>query len=231
MTSQELIQRLRENLNGKVIDCWEPRDGRVFVKVAPSDIVSACNYIFNTLGARYMTTCATDDRWRTGKFTITHFFSLDSDKLFLSVRAEVDAENPVLPSITLLIPGAEWAEREQQDLVGVKFEGHPDPRRLVLPDDFPPDLYPLRKDYPYNYRPEPDSRGKVPMKEPPKDATVVAVGPFFPVLEEPAYFRLFVDGETVIGCDYRGFYNHRGIEKLGDSKLTFNQIVFLAERI
>jgi Ni,Fe-hydrogenase III large subunit len=50
-------------------------------------------------------------------------------------------------------------------------------------------------------------------------------------LKEPAYFRLFVEGEQVVGCDYRGFYVHRGIEKLGDSVLTYNQIPFLAERI
>jgi len=60
---------------------------------------------------------------------------------------------------------------------------------------------------------------------------VVPIGPFFPVLKEPAYFRLFVEGEQVVGCDYRGFYVHRGIEKLGDSVLTYNQIPFLAERI
>jgi len=60
---------------------------------------------------------------------------------------------------------------------------------------------------------------------------VVPIGPYFPVLKEPAYFRLFVEGEQVVGCDYRGFYVHRGIEKLGDSVLTYNQIPFLAERI
>jgi len=57
------------------------------------------------------------------------------------------------------------------------------------------------------------------------------MGPFFPVLEEPASFRLFVEGETIVGCDYRGFYNHRGIEKLGDSVLTYDKIPFVAERI
>ncbi len=46
---------------------------------------------------------------------------------------------------------------------------------------------------------------------------MLPIGPFFPVLEEPSYWRLFVEGETIVGCDYRGFYNHRGIEKLGDS--------------
>ena len=54
---------------------------------------------------------------------------------------------------------------------------------------------------------------------------------FFPPLDEPANWRLFVEGERIVGCDYRGFYNHRGIEKLGDSVMTYDKIPFLAERI
>ena len=69
------------------------------------------------------------------------------------------------------------------------------------------------------------------MREPPKGASVVPLGPFFPVLEEPSYWRMFVEGETIVGCDTRLFYNHRGIEKLGDSVLTYGQIPYLAERI
>jgi Ni,Fe-hydrogenase III large subunit len=69
------------------------------------------------------------------------------------------------------------------------------------------------------------------MREAPAGASVIPMGPFYPVLEEPAYWRLFVEGETIVGCDTRLFYNHRGIEKLGDSVLTYNQIPSLAERI
>jgi Ni,Fe-hydrogenase III large subunit len=69
------------------------------------------------------------------------------------------------------------------------------------------------------------------MKMPQSTASVVPLGPFYPVLEEPVYFRVFVEGEEIVDCDYRGFYNHRGIEKLGDSALTYNQVAFLAERI
>ncbi len=72
-------------------------------------------------------------------------------------------------------------------------------------------------------RPRPRAWRRV-LKQPPEGASVLPIGPFFPVLEEPSYWRLFVEGETVVGCDYRGFYNHRGIEKLGDSVLTYNEI-------
>jgi Ni,Fe-hydrogenase III large subunit len=67
--------------------------------------------------------------------------------------------------------------------------------------------------------------------EAPEGTTVFPMGPFYPTLEEPAYFRLFLDGERVVGSDYRGFYNHRAIEKLGDSELNYNQIPFVAQQI
>jgi Ni,Fe-hydrogenase III large subunit len=49
---------------------------------------------------------------------------------------------------------------------------------------------------------------------------VVPFGPFHPTLDEPAHFRLYVEGEMVRGCEYRGFMVHRGIEKLAESVLT-----------
>jgi Ni,Fe-hydrogenase III component G len=60
------------------------------------------------------------------------------------VRLALPAEQPVVPSITPVVPGASWAELEMRDLLGIESRGHPAPRPLVLPDDFPPDVYPLR---------------------------------------------------------------------------------------
>lgn len=57
----------------------------------------------------------------------------------------VSVERPVVPTLFELFAGADWQEREQYDLVGVIFEGHPDLRRLMMPEDW--DGHPLRKDY------------------------------------------------------------------------------------
>lgn len=70
----------------------------------------------------------------------------------LIVKAGVDDPEPTLPSAMLLWGGADWMEREVFDMYGVRFEGHPDLRRILMPDEFT--AYPLRKDYPLRGRGE-----------------------------------------------------------------------------
>ncbi|TNE83985.1 MAG: NADH-quinone oxidoreductase subunit C [Deltaproteobacteria bacterium] len=65
----------------------------------------------------------------------------------------VSVERPVVPTLFPLFAGADWQEREQYDLVGVIFEGHPDLRRLMMPEDW--DGHPLRKDYAIDTRVHP----------------------------------------------------------------------------
>ncbi len=74
-----------------------------------------------------------------------HLVSLERrERLRLKVR--VSGDTPVVDSVTAVWPTADWHEREIFDLFGVRFEGHPDLRRLLMPDDW--EGYPLRKDYP-----------------------------------------------------------------------------------
>ena len=63
-----------------------------------------------------------------------------------------------------------------------------------------------------------------------KSKTIVNIGPFHPLQEEAEFFQLYVDGETVVDVDVRLSYNHRGIEKLNESK-TFDQVPFVVERV
>ncbi|MFQ5492079.1 MAG: NADH-quinone oxidoreductase subunit C [Phycisphaerae bacterium] len=62
-----------------------------------------------------------------------------------AVRVEVDRDDPRIPSVANVWQAADWHEREAFDLMGIVFEGHPDPRRILCPDDWPG--HPLRKDY------------------------------------------------------------------------------------
>ena len=181
--------------------------------------------------ARFIVSVGSDRREHTGKFEVTQVFSLDSLGRYVLVRTPVNPSNTVIDSITSLIPGANFSEREIQDLLGIKPENHPDPRRLVMADDWPDGIHPLRKDFQFNDHPA-AAEGGAPEPLPTPEGTVIfPIGPFFPTLEEPAYLNLFVEGERIQGLDMRLFYAHRGIEKLGDSELTYSQIPFIAERI
>lgn len=82
-----------------------------------------------------------------------HYVLRDLDTSeFLVVKAGADDPEPVLPTVVPLWPGADWMEREVFDMYGIRFEGHPDLRRILMPDEFT--AYPLRKDYPLRGRGE-----------------------------------------------------------------------------
>lgn len=61
------------------------------------------------------------------------------------VRARIDRQQPLMPSIATIIPGADWHERETHDFFGIVFQGHPNLETLLLPEDA--DFHPLRKDF------------------------------------------------------------------------------------
>ncbi len=167
-----------------------------------------------------------------GGFLVAHNFAFDRDHLLCSLLTQVPADDPRIDSISDLVPGANWAEREFRDLLGIEPVGHPYPKRLVLPDAWPAGAHPLRKDVPWDHVPAGyDPERDFAFDPPPAGCTVVPFGPFHPTLDEPAHFRLYVDGEVVRGCEYRGFMVHRGIEKLAESVLTYNEIPMMAERI
>jgi NADH/F420H2 dehydrogenase subunit C len=75
---------------------------------------------------------------------VYHLHSLGNG-LSVQMRVRLDRDNPVVDSLVSLWPAANWLERETYDLVGVQFAGHPDPRRIMLDDDFVG--HPLRKDF------------------------------------------------------------------------------------
>ena len=76
-----------------------------------------------------------------------HLVSPDRDQpLRLRVKARVPGDDPHVPTVTGVWPAANFLEREVWDLLGVRFDGHPDLRRLLTPDDW--EGHPLRKDYP-----------------------------------------------------------------------------------
>jgi len=228
---QGFLTDLWEHFPEILEDFQEHVPGQFVAKLPREELPVVVKYAVKQLGARFVITVATDQREKSGNYGISYVLAFDEDKKFLVLHSDVPPDDLRIVSVTPEVPAANWAEREAFDLMGIVPEGHPDPRRLILPDDFPNGVHPLRREFQYNEQFPHEPENQPPRKPAPEGTTVVPMGPFYPTLEEPAYFRLFVDGEKVIGSDYRGFYNHRAVEKLGDSELNYNQIPFVAQQI
>jgi len=124
--------------------------GNVSLVVAPEKIVAACQQI-QGLGFELLSTMTAVDYWpaESPRFHVIYQFTSTSKNLRLALRVPVAGINPSLPTITHLYSNANWRERELWDMFGIKFDGHPDLRRILMPADW--EGHPLRKDYPLGY--------------------------------------------------------------------------------
>ena len=227
-----MVKEIIENIKGAFADYIigiEVYKNKVYIEVEKKCLRPLVKLIKTNKQIHYVTSVGVDERPLIGGFGVYHIFTSIEEDYSIIIHTSTPQSHLTIPSIVPVTPGANWAEREIQDLLGLRFAGHPDPRKLILPDDWPPDIYPLRKDTPYNIRP-PSKPTPYPFKRP-KETSTLPIGPYHPLLHEPEYFELYVKGEEVVDVEYRGFHVHRGIEKLGESKLTYNQIPFIAERI
>lgn len=232
MVAREKLNQLKARFGPVIQRADLPSDDRLHLFVEPANVADLCHGLCEELGARYIVGIGADDRPHSGNYLVAHNFAFDADHILGTVLTYLPADRPALPSIARRVPAANWSEREFRDLVGIEPIGHPFPKRLILPDGWPDGVHPLRKDHPWNQVPaEFDVDREFAFEDPPEGCVVVPFGPFHPTLDEPAHFRLYVEGEMVRGCEYRGFMVHRGIEKLAESVLTYNDIPMAAERI
>jgi formate hydrogenlyase subunit 5 len=230
LRTDQIIDSLKSGFSDAILDIDKSQETRILIDVKSDKIREICNKAIE-IGGRYQVSIGYDNIERDGTLGMIHAFVFDQDNIFLNIRTFAPADNPVLDSITPDIPNAGWSEREYRDLLGFEFKDHPKPKRLILSDDFPDGIYPLRKEIPWNLMPPPAEDVAYQLDDVPEGCSVVPIGPFHPTLHEPEHFAVYVDGETVKGCDYRGFMTHRGIEKLCQTQVTYNEIPFIAERI
>lgn len=177
------------------------------------------------------TMVSSDERTINGFFKLYYVFGIDTLSKSVIIEVPLTENDLIVPTLVNLVKAVDWYEREAHDLMGIKFAGR-NQYRFVLPDDWPTDVYPLRKDYAIQdlmklYTPKVIERAKEVEAE---AVTIIPIGPYHPALHEPEYFELYVRGEKIVDVRYVGFMVHRGIEKLGES-MKYNQVPFLAERI
>lgn len=138
-----VIQRLQEVAGSAALKWERPRPNRVYFAVPKQNAREMGRRLVEDFGARFATATGTDIG---EELEVIYHFEYDAVGLVINMRVRTPKGDPVMPSLTPVVPPADWIEREMNDLLGIVFEGHPDPRRLILADDWPQGVYPLRKE-------------------------------------------------------------------------------------
>ena len=142
MQQEKLINRLSE-VKDKLIGIVEAADNRIYLLCESENAHALNKFLFEDLSLRFVIATGIDS---DNCFEILYHFSNDQTGCVITVKAFIrNHEKPAIESITPFLPGAEWIEREIHDLLGINFENHPNLRRLILADDWPEGIYPLRK--------------------------------------------------------------------------------------
>ena len=242
-TGQKYIDILHAQFGAAILDeSWQAPD-QVTVTVDLNFLPQIVETLYYQHGGWLSTVAGSDERPLNGHFALYYALSVEGsdkdlaangEKAFVVVRALIPPHKPEFPSVTPRVPAAIWYEREVRDMFGLKPVDLPDERRLVLPDDWPDELFPLRKDaMDYRFRPTPttDKETYEFIDLEGEGIVQVPLGPLHMTSDEPGHFRLYMDGETIVDADYRLFYIHRGMEKLAESRLNYDQVTFLTDRI
>lgn len=121
------------------------------VEVKPEELLKIAKEFKNKGYTYFSFMTAVDERvnqsgsHREEKFSLCYHLSSLENKNSVTIKVKIPRNNPVIDSLTSLWAGANWQEREVYDLFGINFKGHPDLRRILLPEDWKG--HPLRKDY------------------------------------------------------------------------------------
>jgi len=141
---EEIIAKIKDSLGKKALSVFEAKPNRLYVSIGPENITGAVKLLFEELLGRYVILTGIDT---PAGIEVLYHFSFDGADLVVTLKVLLDKENPEAESITPIIKGAEWIEREIHELLGVEFSGHPNMKRLILAEDWPAGVYPLRRSF------------------------------------------------------------------------------------
>jgi NADH-quinone oxidoreductase subunit C len=154
---KEVYEKVRERFPDAVVSVAEV-PGDPYCVVKPDALVEVCRFLKADPELRFdLCSCVSGVDDGKELWVVYHLYSIPRNhRAVLKVNAG-GRENPAVPSVTGVWKTADWHERETYDMYGIVFEGHPDLRRILLPEDWPG--WPLRKDYEF-----PDEYQGIPLK-------------------------------------------------------------------
>ena len=144
---EPIIKALQKQFDSSI---EEFRD-EVHVFVTPEQIVDALTLLRDKYEFELLSALTAVDYFpkQSPRFHVIYQLSSLAKNLTVQLRVPVNGDQPKVPTATRVYAVANWREREVLDMFGIEFEGHPDPRRILNPDDM--DGHPLRKDFPLGY--------------------------------------------------------------------------------
>ena len=144
---EKIVQVLQERFGAT----FEEFRGEAHVFVSLEKIIEALSLLRDEHEFALLSTLTAVDYWpqESPRFHVIYQLTSLTQNLSLQLRVPVEGSQPRVPTATGLFQAANWREREVLDMFGIEFEGHPDPRRIMMPEDWTG--HPLRKDYPLGY--------------------------------------------------------------------------------
>ena len=146
--NQIILDKLNARFPGGVEGKEEFR-GDLTILVRKQNIVSICQFLRDDpeLGFDLVVDICGVDMYRPeGRFEVVYNLYSLKNKEYVRLKIAADEDDPVVDSVVSVWSGANWLEREAYDMFGITFRGHPDLRRMYMPEDY--EHYPLRKDFP-----------------------------------------------------------------------------------
>lgn len=146
--NQIILHKLNAFAPGSVIESNEFR-GDLTIIVPAGEIVRICRFLRDEPELAFtllVDLCGVDRYQPEGRFEVVYNLYSMKNRTYLRLKLRLEEDNPTVESVTSVWSGANWHERETFDMYGVMFEGHPDLRRMYMPEEY--EHFPLRKDYP-----------------------------------------------------------------------------------
>ncbi len=152
MSALDLAKELKAQF-GDVVSAPLEFRGEVTVRITDAErIAEVCAFAKASLGFDYLVDISSVDNYGSDpRWTAVYELYGYGHRSHLRIKTDVSEEKSELPTVTTVWRGADWHEREIYDMMGIRFRGHPDLRRILMWEGYP--YFPLRKDFPLAGKP------------------------------------------------------------------------------